>query len=941
MFRSHTPLPSSFFLCIALVLLAVFHSCSASPSWDQDQSGLPSTDSPDSPFLKNTYFVEFHEGGSAQSISEREQHDDGVHHQFEAFLADHHKIPFKRRYIFTDPRIVLGISVELTDPDHSSLLNEFHAVKAVHRVRKVHQPRWPHRSTSASSSSISPRSDGHPFERAMDTNNDSRAVSPTLGNNTTKYTVQVSPTSFEPYRMIGADRVHADGHFGKGQKIAVIDSGIDPTHHAMNGGQPDGKACFGPGCPISGGFSFVDDAGNEVNSTNPFANCLEGWHGTFTSGLLIANAPDRNFTGIVPQAQIAMYRVFSCHPQDTGDDLIMAAMQKAYHDGADVMSISIGRTDGWHGSLPVDQMATRLSDLGMHMVISVGNLGRFGAFQAESPSNTPRVISVSSVQNNVLQGYTARIKSSQIDREVVYYAANPLAYNETSVFDIYATSSELDPSMDACKPLPASVSNLTKSAVLIKQSIDPTCRPYNQRNTAMAKDARVILSYGSNTNPISAAGESNGHGIQLVGLSHEDGIFIKHALRTGSKVSIDFSHPQPANVVDKQFGGYGIGDGTSYSTPLVAGAIALYRSIKGSKDSPLELRKILTTTAVPALWDKVNGVVDSVARQGAGVINIHNAIHSTSRASQDHFALNDTRHLNGTQQVTITNVGTAVQHFKMQHQPAGTVHALDGSPGYYFRKGPLDAQNGQHATLQLTPQTFSLAAGASQTVTIKFFPPAPDQRNLPIISGFARAVSDQPYGSLSVPYLGIAADLSAYSIFETQQPPGLYDSNSKRIIEDGRIFTLADGDLPELRYWILLGTRREFTVLVHANTSYVPTVATDPKNPRAGRGTTNSPRALATEDYVATLDDSPYLDRSLGQPNIPDYGSSIVNRTWTDSKGATHPIQDGDYRMLVRLLRLNSDPSQERSYDSYLSPMFRVRQKKNSTSTPHPPRRWS
>ncbi|KAE8251736.1 hypothetical protein A4X13_0g3866 [Tilletia indica] len=540
--------------------------------------------------------------------------------------------------------------------------------------------------------------------------------------------------------MIGADRVHADGHFGRGQKVAVIDSGIDSTHHALNGGQPDGKACFGPGCPISGGFSFVDDAGNEVSSTNPFANCLEGWHGTFTSGLLIANAPDRNFTGIVPQAQIAMYRVFGCHPQDTGDDLIIAAMQKAYHDGADVMSMSIGRIDAWHGSLPVDQMATRLSDLGMHMVISVGNLGRFGAFQAECPANTPRIISVSSVQNNVLQGYTARIKSSQIDREVVYYAANPLAYNKTSVFDIYATSSELDPLMDACKPLPASVSNLTKSAVLIKQSIDPTCRPYNQRNTAMAKDARVILSYGSSTNPILAAGETNGHGIQLVGLSHEDGIFIKQALKTGSKVSIDFSHPQSATVVDKQFGGlssrfsqfgpswdlqfatflsapggnmfsllpvdlgsYGIGDGTSYSTPLVAGAIALYRSIKGSKDSPLELRKILTTTAVPALWNKVNGVVDSVARQGAGVINIHNAIHSTSRASQDYFALNDTRHLNGTQQVTITNVGTEVQRFKMQHQTAGTVHVLDGSPGYYFRKGPLDAQSGQHATLQFTP----------------------------------------------------------------------------------------------------------------------------------------------------------------------------------------------------------------------------------------------
>ncbi|CAD6902935.1 unnamed protein product [Tilletia controversa] len=720
--------------------------CLGSSSWDQDQLGLPPSNDRDGPFLENTYFVEFNEVGAVESISERDQHDDFLHRQLEAFLSEQHKIPFKRRFTFTDRRLILGTSLQLENPNHVKVLSEFHAVKKVHPVRKV-SPGWARTSTSSSDPSPISRSNHHSLSRHRRPLSERRAVA---------------------------------------QDTPVLKS----------------------------------------SSKIPAS-----WHGTFTSGLLIANAPDRNFTGIVPQAQLAMYRVFGCQPHDTADDLIMYAMQAAFQDGAEILSMSIGRTDGWHGDSPVDQLATRLSDLGMHIVISGGNLGRFGAFQAESPSNTPRVDSVGSVQNNVLQGYTARIKGKRLDKEITYFAANPLTYNETSTFPIYATSSQLDPDNDACTPLLGSVPTLTKFAVLVEQSMSPVCRPPNQRNTVMQKDARVILSYGSAQNAIMSAAEANGKGIQLVALSHEDGIMIKAALNSGKNVSIDFSNPRPKQVVDKMFGG-----------------LASNFSQLGPS------------------WDL-------------------------------HFS-------------TLMSAPGG--------QAFSTLPVALGSYG-----------NSQQAVLRFTPRKFVLAAGASRSVTVTFVPPPPDQLNLPIISGFVVAKSDQPFGSLSVPYLGVAAALNEYPVLQTQQPPGLYHSNGTLMTKDGRIFTLENGDRPELRYWFLMATQHEFTVLVHANTSYVATIPTFPQTPRAGRGCTSA--TLPAEDYVATVDDSYYLDRSLGQPDIVDYGTSLLTKSATDQAGKQRSIEDGDYRLLLRVLKLQGDPSQESSYQSYLSPMFRIRQKSKKT----------
>ncbi|KAK0522746.1 hypothetical protein OC834_006159 [Tilletia horrida] len=862
------------------------------------------------------FFVEFQQQDeqpprSVWDAGERVQRRDQLHSDFHSYLATRN-ISYQQRYSFANPGLILGASLELDDPGDVAILREFPGAKKVRRVGFYRSPgKFDQQSTdplSENDASSSPSS-SEPLATLV---NSTLAGLQAILSGASSQSASIGGI----LQMIGADLLHAQGHFGRGQTIAVIDTGIDYTHHALNGGQPDGTPCFGEGCPVLKGYSFANDAGKLVNSSNPFANCLNGWHGTATAGLLIASAPDRNFTGVVPEAQVAAYRIFGCTPSDTPDDVIMSAMQKAYEDGADIISMSVGRTASWQDQSPVSLLATRLSDLGVHMVISGGNLGRFGGFQAEAPENTPRVYSVGSVQPEFVAGYTATIKSSEADKEIVYFAPNPIAYNETAVFPIYATSHDLDPLADACAALPSSTPNLTLSAVLIAQS--------PQRNSAMAAGGKIILSYGRSDSSFLSASDGSGRGIQMVALTHDAGVVIKELVQKGDRVSIDFSRPRAVELRNEHYGGYGMSDGTSFSTPLVAGAVALYRSIKGKAESPDELRRVFTSTAVPVLSPAGDDVLDTVARSGGGMISVHNAIHSTTRVSIDHIALNDSRHFAGPQQVTITNIGNATQTFKMEHQPAGTVRMLDGSPSFVFRKGFLVPVQDQQATVRFTPARFSLGPGEQGTVSVDVRAPASSQKDLPVYSGFAIARSDQPHGSVSVPYMGVAADMSAYPIFSTTQPPGLYDGNGTRVEQDGRVFSLAaKGDAPSVRFWLLLGTQYSDAYLVRANTSYVPTLPTFPGRPDAGPCTTSHRRPLSPDDVILTIQRDHFFDRSLNDPQIQNYGTIDVTVNMTDSSGNAHIVRDGEYRILVRMLKIFGDPGQESSFQSYLSPSFR------------------
>ncbi len=134
------------------------------------------------------------------------------------------------------------------------------------------------------------------------------------------------------------DRVQATGNKGQGIKIGIVDSGVDYTRTPLGG-------CFGAGCKVAGGYDFVGDNFNGMNTPVPDADPFDGCygHGTQMAGVIGANDNEYGVTGVAPQASLYAYRVFSCGGQTT-DDIVIQGVLQAYSDKMDVINLSFGKS---------------------------------------------------------------------------------------------------------------------------------------------------------------------------------------------------------------------------------------------------------------------------------------------------------------------------------------------------------------------------------------------------------------------------------------------------------------------------------------------------------------------------------------------------------------------------------------------------------------------
>jgi minor extracellular serine protease Vpr len=234
-------------------------------------------------------------------------------------------------------------------------------------------------------------------------------------------------------KYIGADAAWQDlGRTGKGVKIAIIDTGVDYTHATFGGsGDPadfesnDGSVVEPgsfPTAKVIGGTDLVgddydagaDDPARQVPKPDPDPLDCNG-HGSHVAGSAGGSGAtaDGAYTGpydgstygkgfqvppgIAPEASILAYRVFGCDGS-VSDDVMVAAMEKAMRDGADVVNMSIGssfsRTDE-----PSVQAVRTLTDAGVTVVASAGNDGP-NAYITGGPSVATTAISVAALDTS-------------------------------------------------------------------------------------------------------------------------------------------------------------------------------------------------------------------------------------------------------------------------------------------------------------------------------------------------------------------------------------------------------------------------------------------------------------------------------------------------------------------------------------------------------------
>lgn len=204
-------------------------------------------------------------------------------------------------------------------------------------------------------------------------------------------------------QLIGQDDA-ADAYgsiMGRGQTVAVIDTGIDYTHPALGGG-------FGPGHKVIGGYDFVDDDGDPMDTYG---------HGTSVAGIIAADefvCAGNTYRGIAPEAKLVALRIDEANaavPDERVEDALDWVIDNRKSLGITVVNISFGygRFSGEEVS-PVfgDELRT-LRNAGVFIVASSGNSGVSEPAGIQYPAADPNVYAVGAVNEyNTIGDFTAR-----------------------------------------------------------------------------------------------------------------------------------------------------------------------------------------------------------------------------------------------------------------------------------------------------------------------------------------------------------------------------------------------------------------------------------------------------------------------------------------------------------------------------------------------------
>ncbi len=485
---------------------------------------------------------------------------------------------------------------------------------------------------------------------------------------------QTTESSFNPelytaLALTGADVAQSElGYTGAGIKVAVMDTGIDYNH-------PDLGGCFGAGCRVAKGWDFVGDAYNADDTSasyNPVPSpdadpddCAG--HGTHVAGIIGANG---DVIGVAPEVTFGAYRVFGCEGSTT-DDIMLAAMERASKDKMQVLNMSIGSAFEWPQS-PTAVAASRLVKKGMVVVASIGNSGATGLYSAGAPGLGENVIGVASFDNTTITQPAFSI--SPDDTLVGFNPASAAPIPPTSGIFPIARTGTITTTNDACAALPAN--SLDGQIALIRRG---TCSFYIKSFNAEAAGAVGVVLYNNAAGGLSpTVAGATAITIPVVAITAADGIEINTRLdggpvdltwgtstmtapsTTGGLISSFSSYGLSPDLALKpdigapggniwstyplELGGYANLSGTSMSSPHVAGAVALL--LQASPRTKAEdVRSILQNSAEPADWWGFPGAgyLENVNRQGAGMLQIDNAILATTTIEPGKLSLGESQ----------------------------------------------------------------------------------------------------------------------------------------------------------------------------------------------------------------------------------------------------------------------------------------------------------
>ncbi|KAG6175299.1 hypothetical protein E4U27_006274 [Claviceps purpurea] len=754
------------------------------------------------------------------------------------------------------------------------------------------------------------------------------------------------PDKFPPHVMTQVDKLRAKGITGKGIRVAVVDTGIDYLHPALGG-------CYGKGCLVSFGHDFVGDAYNGTNTAVPDEDPMDcQGHGTHVAGIVAAQNNSLEFTGTAPGVSLGAYRVFGCRG-DAANDVLIAAFNKAYQDGANIITASIGGPSGWAGD-PWAVVVSRIVDKGVPCVLAAGNSGALGIFYASSAANGQHVTAIASFDNAQPPYFLSESKYQVDDGPEQSFGYERSEISNWDGVNLPAWASSLDPTIknDACDPFPANTPDLSKFIVLIRRG---TCPFVEKLQNAIAKGAKYVLIYndapgtfGIDLGPISPAAVT---AVSMVD-DQTGETFIK-ALKDGKKLTFKMVGPDTAerlvrtdndtlsggavsafsswgptfemdtkpqygaigghvlSTYPRDLGSYASLSGTSMACPQAAGIIALIREVRGAI-TPQEIQDLLSSNSNPQLFNNGTKFFDYLApvpQQGGGLVQAYDAAYSTALLSPSGLSFNDTDYFAKSLNFTLRNTDKEPATYNITHMPAITVYTL-ANDSIYVQRFPNEAVRAA-ATLTFSETSITLGGGETKSIEVSATPPEGlDAKRLALWSGYI-TINGTDGASLSLPYQGLTGSLHEHVVLGSNET-WISEStdiffNPPRPVPPNTTFTLPKPGnagpndlLPQLSVNLALGSP-----LIRAD---IVSLGPDPKN--------------------ETVTHEVWGVNTIGQP--PRFPAKWNPRRhngfpWDGRLDSGSYAPAGTYNFVVRALRINGDAKKKEEWDMSTSPAFSIK----------------
>ena len=534
------------------------------------------------------------------------------------------------------------------------------------------------------------------------------------------------------------------GNAGAGMKIAMIDTGIDVQHPGFQ----DPSLSVPTGFPHVNASSDVAFTNNKVIVARSYSNLFDSpdpdpsardhiGHGTATAMAAagVANtAPLAAISGVAPKAWLGSYKVFgSPAVNDTASEsAILSAIEDAVNDGMDVISLSLGTLEATRIQDDVEvQALERAAGLGIIVVVAAGNDGP-DPNTISSPGTAPSAITVGATKNDRVFSGSATTAGAAPVAAIPGSGAN----SPTPITASLAAVAAIDQNGLACLPLPNG--SLQGYIALILRGQCPFSVKLTNAQAAGAVGALVIvdaqqkdpftMGVGTASLPASMVSNSDGALIQQQ-LAQNPSLTVTLSFALGplsvstaglvsfssqgpnvdlgvvkpdlTAVGINFytatqSYDKKGEMYDAS--GYTVTQGTSFATPLVAGAAALLKAARPGLTNA-QYRSLLINSAGEA-------PSGTVLQAGAGILNMSAAVNATAAAAPTElsFQVGD-GNPNFSQSLTISNVGSSSTVFQLAAIPRG------GAPAPALSRSAINLDPGASAQVAVTFSASALGPG--------------------------------------------------------------------------------------------------------------------------------------------------------------------------------------------------------------------------------------